>query len=71
MWSIRNSEGSFVFRTWFGSYTNADIIDTGAYDSCHSEAYAGSYGKRRFNGSNPGLRTGGSNLILEELVSGR
>ena len=65
-----DSEGSFVFRTWFGSYTNADIIDTGAYD-CHSEAYMLEAMENADLMEATLDYVPGSNLILEKLVSGR
>lgn len=65
-----DSEGSFVFRTWFGSYTNADIIDTGAYD-CHSEAYLLEAMENADLMEATLDYVPGSNLILEKLVSGR
>ena len=65
-----DSEGSFVFRTWFGSYTNADIFDTGAYD-CHSEAYMLEAMENADLMEATLDYVPGSNLILEKLVSGR
>ena len=65
-----DSEGSFVFRTWFGSYTNADIIDTGAYD-CHSEAYMLEAMENADLMEATLDYVPGRNLILEKLVSGR
>ena len=65
-----DSEGSFVFRTWFGSYTNADIIDTGAYD-CHSEAYMLEAMENADLMEVTLDYVPWSNLILEKLVSGR
>ena len=65
-----DSEGSFVFRTWFGSYTNADIIDTGAYD-CHSGAYMLEAMENADLMEATLDYVPGSNLILEKLVSGR
>ena len=62
--------GTSIFGSWFASYTNADIIDTGVYD-CYSEAYAEEAQK------NADLircvldYVTGSNRILEKLVSGR
>lgn len=62
--------GDALFNSWFASYTNADIIDTGVYD-CHSEDYMA---EARKNADLIGCRlehVRGSNRILEKLVSGR
>lgn len=63
-------EGKSIFKSWFKNYTNADIIDTGAYD-CHSPAYLE---KARQNADLIHCALGhvsGSNRILEKMVSGR
>lgn len=62
--------GTSIFGSWFESYTNADIIDTGVYD-CYSEAYVEQAQK-----SADLIRctldyVQGSNIILEKLVSGK
>lgn len=62
--------GTAIFGMWFEHYTNADIIDTGAYD-CYSEAYVAQAQK---NADLIRCTLGyvkGSNVILEKLVSGR
>lgn len=62
--------GTAIFGMWFEHYTNADIIDTGAYD-CYSEAYVTQAQK---NADLIRCTLGyveGSNVILEKLVSGR
>lgn len=62
--------GTSIFGSWFASYTNADIIDTGVYD-CYSEEYA------MWAQENADLirctldYVPGSNLLLEKLVSGQ
>lgn len=62
--------GLTVFDAWFHSYTDADIIDTGAYD-CHSEEYLMN---ARENASliHCALHhVPGSNLVLENLITGQ
>lgn len=63
-------KGQSIFDSWFASYTDVDIIDTGEYD-CYSEEYIAEAKKNadiihcRLNHVN------GSNMLLEKLVSGR
>lgn len=60
--------GTSIFGSWFASYTNADIIDTGAYD-CYSEAYV-EEAQRNADLIRCDLEyVTGSNRILEKLVS--
>ncbi|MEE0775739.1 MAG: DUF1638 domain-containing protein [Bacillota bacterium] len=63
-------EGKYIFRSWFASYTNADIIDTGVYD-CHSEEYILAAMENADLMEATLDYVPGSNLILEKLVSGR
>lgn len=63
-------DGTSIFNSWFKNYTNADIIDTGAYD-CHSEAYV-EHARQNADLIRCSLGyVNGSNQILEKLVSGR
>ncbi len=62
--------GTSIFGSWFSSYTNADIIDTGAYD-CYSEEYVAEIQKNADSIRCSLDFVAGSNLILEKLVSGR
>lgn len=62
--------GTSIFGSWFASYTNADIIDTGAYD-CYSEEYVMEAQKNADLIRCTLDYVAGSNLILEKLVSGR
>lgn len=61
--------GMDIFHSWFESYTDVDVIDTGEYD-CYSEHYVTEAQKNadliqcRLN------YVKGSNLLLEKLVSG-
>ncbi len=62
--------GTSIFGSWFAHYTNADIIDTGAYD-CYSEGYVMEAQKNADLIRCDLDYVAGSNLILEKLVSGR
>ncbi len=62
--------GTSIFGSWFDSYTNADIIDTGAYD-CYSEEYVMEIQKNADLIRCSLDYVAGSNLVLEKLVSGR
>jgi len=61
-------KGTDIFHSWFVSYTDVDIIDTGEYD-CYSEKYVAEAQRNadiihcRLNYVN------GSNILLEKLVS--
>lgn len=63
-------QGLALFDKWFASYTHADIIDTGTYDS-----FAGDFLAEARRGAEIArceLRhVRGSNVVLEKLVSGR
>ena len=59
-----------LFRAYFVSYTNADIIETGVYDA-HDAAYlADAREQAELIHSELGF-VPGSNIIFEKLVSGR
>lgn len=59
-----------LFRAYFVSYTNADIIDTGVYD-CREPAYlADAQQQAEMIHSTLGF-VPGSNILLEKLLSGR
>lgn len=59
-----------LFRAYFRSYTNADIIDTGTYD-CREPGYvADAQAQAEMIHSKLGY-VPGSNILLEKLVSGR
>ncbi len=63
-------QGAAIFRSWFANYREADIIDTGAYDSQAADFLA----EASQNAELAGCRLNhvpGSNLLLEKLVSGR
>lgn len=63
-------QGQAIFRSWFAIYRDADIIDTGAYDSQAEDFLA----EAQHNAELAGCRLNhvpGSNLLLEKLVSGR
>lgn len=62
--------GTFIFNTMFASYTNVDIISTGAYD-CYSEEYIEEAEKNAKLIHSVVDYVEGSNIILEKLVSGR
>ena len=63
-------QGQAIFRSWFAIYRDADIIDTGVYDS-HAEDFVA---EAQRNAELAGCRLNhvpGSNLLLEKLLSGR
>lgn len=63
-------QGEAIFRSWFAAYRDADIVDTGAYDSYAADFLA----EAQRNADLAGCRLNhvpGSNLLLEKLVSGR
>lgn len=62
--------GTSIFGSFFQNYSNADIIDTGAYD-CYSEAFAAEAQENADLIRCALDYVQGSNLILEKLVSGR
>lgn len=62
--------GTSIFGSWFSSYTNADIIDTGAYD-CYSEEFVAEAQKNADLIRCDLDYVAGSNRILEKLVSGQ
>lgn len=62
--------GTSIFGSWFSSYTNVDIIDTGAYD-CYSEEYVAEAQKNADLIRCDLDYMAGSNRILEKLVSGQ
>jgi len=62
--------GTSIFGSWFASYTNTDIIDTGVYD-CYAEAYVEEAQKNADLIRCDLDYVAGSNRILEKLVSGR
>jgi len=63
-------QGQAIFRSWFAIYRDADIIDTGVYDSQAADFLA----EAQHSAELAGCRLNhvpGSNLLLEKLVSGR
>lgn len=62
-------EGLALFGKWFESYTHADIIDTGTYDSRAEDFLAQARRGAEITGCK--LRhVPGGNVVLEKLVSG-
>ena len=63
-------QGLALFDKWFESYTHADIIDTGTYDSRAEDFLA--QARRGAEITRCELRhVPGGNIVLEKLVSGR
>lgn len=62
--------GMEVFHSWFQSYTDVDIIDTGEYD-CYAQEYVAEAQKNADLIRCQLNYVKGSNLLLEKLVSGR
>jgi hypothetical protein len=61
--------GISIFDSWFATYTNVDVIDTGIYD-CHAKDYV-AQARRDADLIHCCLDyVPGSNLLLEKLVSG-
>ena len=61
--------GDMLFKSWFGSYHDLDIIDTGAYD-CYSEDFV-VYAQESADLISADLNyVEGSNHLLEKMVSG-
>ena len=62
-------QGLALFNKWFASYTHADIIDTGTYDSRAEDFIA--QARRGAEIARCELRhVPGGNVVLEKLVSG-
>ena len=64
------TDGTEIFNMWFSNYESVDIIDTGAYP-CRSADYVEKARRQAALVRCPLTYVGGSNLLLEKLVSGQ